>query len=456
MKKHIIYAGMLLSTMALTTACDENFNDWVAPAVGQQEAAAQYNVNIVGSGIDVKMEDSAQKDTFRLATISSDHADVASISVKQVLVNGHVLPVTIQGNEVYATRAQLDSTAQAALQSRKYEMRALDVTVKSVAMLKNGTAVMVESKTTQNEQPIPTPAIDSKGYYLLGDFAGVGWNLATPLHMTKVEEGVYQAEVTTTGNTNWFKFYEASHHSATDWDEVNKGQLGVATNGDPASFNFIEWNNVQTPTIEGAGLRKRITLDVNNWTFKVESPFSELYMAGDANGWQQVDFFSTTNQVEYTGFMYLTTNGFKFCSQPNWDGINLGAGAADGTLDATGGDIKIAEAGYYKVDVNTSAMTYTLLPITTIGVIGDATPGGWESDQDMTYNTTTRAWEITGLTLTAGKIKFRANDAWDINWGGLPDALTQGGDDLAMEAGTYDIQLFAWCNGKAYCKITKQ
>lgn len=456
MKKHIIYAGMLLSTMALTTACDENFNDWVSPAVGQQDAATQYNVNIVGSGMDIKMEDTAQEDTFRLATVSSDNADVASISIKQVLVNGHVLPVTIRGNEVYATRAQLDSTAQAALQSRKYEMRALDVTVKSVAVLNNGTAVQVESKTTQNEQPIPTPAIDPNGYYILGDFVGVGWNLPTPLHMTKVEEGVFQAEVTTTGNSNWFKFYEASHHSSTDWDEVNKGQLGVAVNGDAASFNFIEWDNVQTPTIEGAGLRKRITLDVNNWTFKVESPFSELYMAGDANGWQQVDYFSTTNMVEYTGFMYLNTNGFKFCSQANWDGINLGAGATEGTLDAAGGNIAIAENGYYKVDVNTSTMTYTLVPITTIGVVGSATAGGWDSDQDMTYNVETRAWEISGLELTEGLIKFRANDGWDINWGGLTDALTQGGENLSVEAGTYDIQLFAWCNGKAYCKITKK
>lgn len=34
----------------------------------------------------------------------------------------------------------------------------------------------------------------------------------------------------------------------------------------------------------------------------------------------------------------------------------------------------------------------------------------------MTYNVTDRAWEISGVTLKSGELKFRANYAWDINW----------------------------------------
>ena len=37
------------------------------------------------------------------------------------------------------------------------------------------------------------------------------------------------------------------------------------------------------------------------------------------------------------------------------------------------------------------------------------------------------------------------------------DALTQGGDNLSIdEAGTYDVQLFAWADGYAYCVLTKK
>jgi hypothetical protein len=49
-------------------------------------------------------------------------------------------------------------------------------------------------------------------------------------------------------------------------------------------------------------------------------------------------------------------------------------------------------------------------------VIGSATAGGWGSDQDMTYNATTRTWTIT-TNLVVGEMKFRANDDWAVNLG---------------------------------------
>jgi len=74
----------------------------------------------------------------------------------------------------------------------------------------------------------------------------------------------------------------------------------------------------------------------------------------------------------------------------------------------------------------------------------------------MTYNQETGAWEAT-IDLAADEIKFRANDGWDINWGGDTENLTEGGDNIKIaEAGTYFIQLFPRCETKSYCKITKQ
>ena len=62
-----------------------------------------------------------------------------------------------------------------------------------------------------------------------------------------------------------------------------------------------------------------------------------------------------------------------------------------------------------------------------------------------------------GFTLSAGEIKFRANDDWAISWGGELDNLTtKNGGNITVEAGTYDIKLYAWAEGFAKCVMTKK
>lgn len=54
-------------------------------------------------------------------------------------------------------------------------------------------------------------------------------------------------------------------------------------------------------------------------------------------------------------------------------------------------------------------------------------------------------------------MKFRSNHDWGASnpdWGGKLEALVVGGPDMDVAAGTYDIKLFAWCNGKAYATMT--
>ncbi|MEZ5005810.1 MAG: SusF/SusE family outer membrane protein [Bacteroides graminisolvens] len=101
-------------------------------------------------------------------------------------------------------------------------------------------------------------------------------------------------------------------------------------------------------------------------------------------------------------------------------------------------------------------MTYTVTK-TVWGIIGDATPGSWDDSTDMTYNATTGEWTVTA-DLTGGKaMKFRANNAWDINLGGNASNLTYGGDNMSIaESGTYLITLNL-SDPKAYkCTIVKQ
>ena len=263
--------------------------------------------------------------------------------------------------------------------------------------------------------------------------------------------------MTTTGNTNWFKFYGASsyHGASTTWDDVNAVLYGCATNGDAATFNYLTWGDaVQTPSIEGAGTWI-VTLDANTWTYSVSKPV--LYMAGDANGWKQTEMLVSTDGNYFKGFMYLNNNGFKFCTETNWDGTNYGAGFST-VADAA--NISLPDGyqeGYYQVELDLSAKKMMLTAITTIGIIGDATPSGWDASTPMTYDKDSHAWVIKDATLKAGELKFRANDAWEINWGGTTEALTQGGDNLKIkEDGIYDIELHALADGQAYCTITKK
>lgn len=457
MTKKILFAFVIAAGLA---SCSEDYTDWNNPQHNDAEeaVAAAYGVQFVGSGVDVNMGDENNPEKIKLVSMATSNPDVDSLRFMSIKINNQVIPYTVEGNDAYVSTYSLDSCAMVALKTRKYEKRELNVDVEATVYPKSKTAVAIKGELKQNETPIPTPEIDPKGYYILGDIENVGWTPSKGLMMTDKGNGIYTATVTTTNDENWFKFYGATGFSTDDnWDLVNKYQYGCQVNGDAATFNMLEWKDVKTPTIAGAGTWI-VTLDMINCTYTISKPI--LYMAGDANGWAQIDYLASVDGSSFTGFMYLNQNGFKFCSEPNWDGTNYGA-----TFFSKEGDniIMTEEAGYYKVEVDLSAKTYTLTPITTIGVIGDATEGGWDSDQDMTYvpyNSETKEpgyWEIKDINLTAGAIKFRANDAWDISWGGDINSLTtNNGGNITVEAGIYNIKLYAWADGYAKCELTKK
>ena len=90
-----------------------------------------------------------------------------------------------------------------------------------------------------------------------------------------------------------------------------------------------------------------------------------------------------------------------------------------------------------------------------IGLIGSATPNGWNTpDQKMDYDAKTDMWKIT-VTLIDGEIKFRKNDGWGWNLGGTKDNLTQGGANLPVTAGNYTITLSIINDATGTCTIVK-
>ncbi|MCW9709111.1 SusE domain-containing protein [Fodinibius salsisoli] len=188
--------------------------------------------------------------------------------------------------------------------------------------------------------------------------------------------------------------------------------------------------------------------------YLVEVEYPEIYVPGGyqaASGymtdWEPADapaLYSFEDDDFYEGYVYIANAGaaFKFTAERNWNNGDWGDTGADGTLDAGGDNIIAETAGYYKMDVDLSNLTYSLTN-TDWGVIGDATAGEWDADQDMTYNPDTKVWTIT-TDLTAGEMKFRANDAWDLNYGDAEGdgTLEAGADNIAVEeAGNYTVEL---------------
>lgn len=157
-----------------------------------------------------------------------------------------------------------------------------------------------------------------------------------------------------------------------------------------------------------------------------------LYTPGDANGWDPAGSMKlfTSDFVTYNGFAVLGTGGFKFTSQPDWNGVNYGASDEEGVLDTDGGagNLEVPVTGLYWCNVNPSALTYSLTEIETMGIIGDATEGGWDMSTPLT-TTDYKTWTGT-VYLLAGQFKFRANNAWDINLGGTADNLVSDGANI--------------------------
>ena len=463
MKKTLLYSLAAMASLALAS-CAGDYDDWANPQANEQEAsAAKYGVTFAnGSEAEGSMAD--EDGIINLVTVNSTDANVSGFTLKDLKVNGVAVNGTMIGNSVQVSASELEKLVCEQNKSRASVARDLNVETQVSINLASGDAVSInKGETTGKFTPTATPQLDEKGYYMLGQVNGNEWDAKSPVWMNKISDGVYQLKVTTTADKNWFKFYAGSNFVSNDWDSINKGALGCKENGSEEAFGYIlyngdSWGELQTPVIPGAGTWI-VTLDMNNLTYTVGKPV--LYMAGDANGWATNDYLAGEDGVHFTGFMYLNQNGFKFCTQPEWKGTNYGANF-DTVPDAA--NITMTEAaGYYKVDVDLDSKSYVLTPITTIGIIGSASPNGWDSDVDMTYvpyNKDTKEvngyWEVKNITLSAGEIKFRANDGWDISWGGELDNLTtKNGGNITVEAGTYDIKLYAWAEGFAKCVMTK-
>ena len=128
----------------------------------------------------------------------------------------------------------------------------------------------------------------------------------------------------------------------------------------------------------------------------------------------------------------------KFRQDGKWD-LNYGDDGQDGKLEKGGANIKVADAGSYKVTFDLTNLTYKLEKYTW-GLVGDASPNGWAGpDTKLSYDGKLDAWTTT-VTMKDGEFKFRQNNDWEKgNFGGANGTLVEKGDNIKIKAGKYKI-----------------
>ena len=192
-------------------------------------------------------------------------------------------------------------------------------------------------------------------------------------------------------------------------------------------------------------------------TVKEDSGYPDFfYEIGNEGGWSTNHQLAGNGSGQYQGYYWLDGE-FKFKpNKDNWDNDleYINGTTMSGTLtDGGGPNCPDPGAGFYQINLDVAGMTYSLLKIESISMIGGF--NGWGEDLEMTYNTAEGCWEVT-TDAVSGEYKFRANHDWAINWGGTETDLSQDGNNLNIDAGTYKFQLYISYAGNNHVVITKQ
>jgi starch-binding outer membrane protein SusE/F len=152
--------------------------------------------------------------------------------------------------------------------------------------------------------------------------------------------------------------------------------------------------------------------------------YPSLYIAGDFQGWNigaPSKISSVNNDGIYEGYIYIPaggTNEFKLYAQPDWGPTSYGY-ESEGRIrvaNFAGANFVAPSEGYYLFMVNLNDMTYHLMKASW-GIIGAATPGGWDADTPLVYNPGTQTWTVTANMKANGSFKFRANNEWVLDFG---------------------------------------
>lgn len=274
--------------------------------------------------------------------------------------------------------------------------------------------------TEEDQQAFPDMVYVPGGYQ--------GWNPSTASTLMAVETpnllGTYIGYLSLPDQQNEFKITDNPN-----WDNGIYGDEGDGTSGILSSPG----NNFKL----AGPADYEIQIDIPNKTWS----YITWGAIGSATpgGWDSdTNMMYNTDRNVWTLTTQLNDGEMKFRANDDW-AINLGDNDADGSLEQDGSNINITAGGYI-IDLDTKTNTYSL---SNWGVIGSATPGGWDNDTNMDFDIDNNVWAIT-LDLVAGEMKFRLADDWAVNLGDndANGSLEQDGSNIVIgQDGNYTIQM---------------
>ncbi len=177
--------------------------------------------------------------------------------------------------------------------------------------------------------------------------------------------------------------------------------------------------------------------------------YPSMWAPGDYQGWDPASaakLSSLKSDKAYEGYASFTgaTTNFKFTSEATWSGTNYGGTSVNnaGVLSTTGENLLVTGPGYYFLNLDLSTNKWSATR-TTWSMIGDAV-GSWSNDTELTFDAAKNVWSAT-VVMSAGQFKFRANHAYDINYGDNkpsdPFLNRDGANIVITDPGTYDVTL---------------
>ncbi|RLZ12642.1 SusE domain-containing protein [Faecalibacter macacae] len=191
------------------------------------------------------------------------------------------------------------------------------------------------------------------------------------------------------------------------------------------------------------------TFTVTPFSTDLSTPWGVVGSITDWGSSPDIPFWKTTTPNVLVAYLGVAVGDeIKFRKDADW-AVNYGsenttANAAEntfqGSLASGGSNIVAPLTGNYKITLDLNSLEYTA-EFFQWGLVGSSTPNGWDGPdtQVLSFDGINEVWYANNVVLNAGELKIRKNNAWDENFGGANGSLVAGGDNITVDAGTYDI-----------------
>ncbi len=272
---------------------------------------------------------------------------------------------------------------------------------------------------------------------------------ATGYNLSNLASTVYTVEMDEVAND----FADPIFLNNTQETEVNYtvGQLNallLSNNfpaNEPANLNFRVKSNITSNNTAETAVSELIALSITPYSAEVYT--KPIYMLGDGTdpGWSNTDALPASHIADGKFGIVANLGGeglfFKFISAlgqwaPQWGTDDAGTGENGNLIyrpdEDTDDPLAMpcpAEAGLYRIVVDTANLTYDVYAATsTLYLLGDGSPAGWDNTA-ATEMTNDGAGKFSLVAdLTANSIKFvEVLGQWAPQWGTVDGASGYGG-----------------------------